>query len=203
MAPFFSKGIADPEICVTKQVPPFLHMHFSYNLGCCLLKYLSEQETRTSEFSKCGTNLMCNCTQVLVNCSSGFFSVNIHVYKAVWDFQMKGTTMSSYSLCYLLYNCRSVVAIKTSGFWRQDSQCTKLRFNFEVTIVQKPHTSNIWISKSFNLNYLSTVPHCKYDDAMVLTASVQKFSVALVTTTGFDFSFLPSSFIFFSVKRFS
>lgn len=73
VAPFFSKGISDPEICITKQVPPFLHTLFSYNLGCPLLQYPSEQETRTSEFSKRGTNLMCNCTEVLVNCFLVFF----------------------------------------------------------------------------------------------------------------------------------
>lgn len=112
VAPFFSKGISDPEICITKQVPPFLHTLFSYNLGCPLLQYPSEQETRTSEFSKCGTNLMCNCTQVLVNCFLVFFCVNIHVYRAVWDFQMKGTTMSSYSLCCLLLQLQISVAIK-------------------------------------------------------------------------------------------
>lgn len=98
-----------------------------------------------------------------------------------------------------------MVAIKTSRFWRQDSQCCKLRSNFEVTIVQKPHTSNTWISKSFILNYLSTVPHCKYDDAMVLTASVQKFNVALVITTGFGFSppfFPPLLYFFFCWKTF-
>lgn len=38
---------------------------------------------------------------------------------------------------------------------------------------------------------------------MVLTASAQKFHVALLITTGFGLSFFPSSFTFFSAKGFS
>lgn len=203
VAPFFSKCISDPEICVAKQVPPFLLFLFSYNLGCRLLWYLSEQETRTSEFSKCGNNLMCNCTQVLVNCSLGFFVLIFMFIKQSEISRWKALPWVVTAFAAYFYNCRSVVAIKTSRFWRQNSQCSKLRFNFEVTTVQKPHTSNIWISKSFTLNYLSTAPLLQIwqcNGAYSFSTEIQCCLSNYYWVWLFP-SFLPSSFVFFCPVR--